>query len=127
MSDNKLQPPHQSVARNILRIGGILFVLAGLIFTGIGLASFFSAFGSRQSPEYFWCAFVGMPLLFVGIVMCNLGFLGAISRYITSEQAPVAKDAINYLAEETKDGVKTVAKAVAEGIQEAQKEKSDGK
>jgi hypothetical protein len=35
----------------------------------------------------------------------------------------VAKDTVNYMAEGTKDAVKTVAQAVAEGVQEAQEKK----
>jgi hypothetical protein len=48
--------------------------------------------------------------------MCGFAFQGAIARYQAGEVAPVAKDTINYLAEGTQEGVKTVATAVAEGI-----------
>jgi heme/copper-type cytochrome/quinol oxidase subunit 1 len=86
------------------------------------MASFFSAFGGAGVPRFFWCCFVGMPLLFAGIVMCMFGFMGAIARYAAAEQVPVATDAINDLAEGTKGAVKTVARAVAEGVKEAQTE-----
>ena len=59
---------------------------------------------------------MGMPILFVGIVMCMFGFMGAIARYQAGEVAPVGKDTFNYLAEGTKDGVQTVATAVAAGL-----------
>ena len=66
----------------------------------------------------FWCCFVGMPLLFVGGVMCMFGFMGAVARYTAAEQVPVATDAISDLAEGTHGAVKTVACAVAEGVKE---------
>ena len=46
----------------------------------VGVGSFFSAFGSAEFPRYFWCAFVGMPIVFVGLVMCQFAFMGAIFR-----------------------------------------------
>jgi hypothetical protein len=66
-----------------------------LLFMIVGYGSFFASFGSFEPPRFFWCAFVGMPLLFVGIVMCMFGYLGAFQRYVTGESAPVAKDVVN--------------------------------
>jgi hypothetical protein len=122
MNDNKLQSPEHQRIRTFLRVGGPIVALIGLIFVTVGIGSFFASFGSFESPRYFWCAFVGMPLLFVGLVMCKFGYLGAIYRYVAGETAPVAKDAVNYLGEGIQPGVKSVAKAVTEGIIEAQKE-----
>ena len=50
--------------------------------------------------------------------MCMFGFMGALARYVSAEQAPVAKDTINYLAEGTQDAVRTVARAAAQGVNE---------
>jgi len=108
---------------NFLRFAGLLVAGVGLIFLIIGLASFFSAFGSGGSPKLFWCCFVGMPLLFVGGVMCLFGFMGAVARYTAAEQVPVATDAINDLADGTQGAVKTVARAVMEGVNEAWRER----
>jgi hypothetical protein len=88
----------------------------------VGFGSFFAAFGTFEPPRYFWCAFVGMPLLIVGLVMCKLGYLGAIYRYIAAETAPVATDTINAIGQGAQPGIKAVAKAVTEGIVEAQNE-----
>ena len=100
-----------------------MLAIIGLGFIVTGVASFFSAFGSFEPPRLFWCCFVGMPVLFVGAVMCGFGYMGAIARYQASEIAPVATDAVNYMADGTKEGVKTVARAVAEGIQEAKQKR----
>ena len=66
----------------------------------------------------FFCALLGMRMLFTDTVMCMFGFMGAVSRYVAAEQAPVAKDTINYMADGTQDAVRTVARAAAKGVQE---------
>src|SRR6185436_2169101 len=116
---SKLQTSKHKGTRFFLRVTGLLVATVGLVFLLIGLGSFFSAFGGNGQPRLFWCCFVGMPLLFVGGVMCLFGFMGAVARYTAAEQVPVATDAINDLAEGTQGAVKTVARAVLEGVQEA--------
>jgi protein-S-isoprenylcysteine O-methyltransferase Ste14 len=120
---SKLQTTRHQGTRSFLRVAGPVVAAVGLVFLIIGLASFFSAFSGDGAPRLFWCAFVGMPLLFVGGVLCMFGFMGAVARYTAAEQVPVATDAINDLAEGTQGAVKTVARAVAEGVKEAQTEK----
>ena len=95
------------------RLRGIGLGLAGvgLVFTIVGLGSFFSSFGSFEPPRYFWCAFVGLPLLGIGARLTKIAFLGAIGRYIAGEGAPVAKDTLNYMAEGTREGVSTFARS----------------
>jgi hypothetical protein len=101
-----------------LRLAGPLIALIGIILIVVGMISFFRAFDSFQSPRYFWCVFAGMPLFVVGLVLAKFGYLGAISRYVASESAPVAKDVVNYLGEGTRPGVKAAAKAFGEGVTE---------
>ena len=113
--ENKIDPNH-STARIILRTVGPAIAVMGLLLIVIGMGSFFSSFGSFEPPKYFWCAFLGIPLLFVGIAMSMFGFLGSFFRYFFGEAAPVQKDTFNYLAEGTKGGIKTVAAAVGEGL-----------
>ena len=117
---SKLQTPKHRGIRSFLRVAGPLVAGVGLILLIVGMASFFSAFGGSGPPRLFWCCFVGLPLLFVGGAMCMFGFMGAVGRYTAAEQVPVATDAINDLAEGTQGAVKTVARAVAEGVKEAQ-------
>ena len=122
MNVNNLGSSQHTTIRKVLRVGGPSVGILGLLFLIVGLGSFFSSFGSFESPRYFWCAFVGMPLLFVGLVMCKFGYMGAVYRYMAAETAPVAKDTINYVGEHMQPGVKAVAKAVSEGVVEGQKE-----
>jgi hypothetical protein len=86
----RLQEPAQNSIRTLLRIAGPVIFLAGLVCTIIGTISFFVSFGSFGMPHYFWLAFIGMPLMFVGGVLCQFGFFGAVARFIAGESAPVA-------------------------------------
>lgn len=118
-----LQTPKHRAIRSFLRVAGPVVLLVGLIFFGVGLISFFSAMGGNGEPRLFWCCFVGMPLMFLGTAMCMFGFVGALARYSAAEQVPVATDAINDLAAGTQGAVKTVARAVAEGLREGREDK----
>jgi uncharacterized membrane protein YhdT len=128
MNENKLQSAQHSKVCTVLRVGGPVIAGVGLLFMIVGFGSFFASFvsaardGEFGFPRFFWCAFVGMPLLFVGIAMCMFGYLGAFQRYVAGESAPVAKDVVNYMGENVQPGVKAVAKAITEGVIEAQKE-----
>ena len=119
-----LQTPKHRAIRSFLRFAGPVILVIGLIFVGIGLTSFFSAMDGDGPPKFFWCAFIGMPIMFVGGAMCMFGFVGSVARYTAAEHVPVATDAINDLAAGTQGAVKTVARAVAEGVQEAGQNKT---
>ena len=114
----RLQEPAQNSIRTLLRIAGPLVFLAGLVCAIIAVISLFASAGSLGGPHYFWLGFIGLPLMFVGVVLCQFGFFGAVARFIAGEVAPVAADSVNYMAEETKGGVETVAKAAAKGVVE---------
>ncbi len=116
MAVSKQIDPRHAEIRDALRVVGPAVVILGLIFTAIGIGSSFSAFGTFQPPRYFWCVFIGFPLIFAGIVICIFAFMGAVTRYMADEGAPVGKDVVNYMAEETKDAVRDVAAAVGEGL-----------
>jgi hypothetical protein len=100
----------------VLQIVGPTLAIIGLLFTIIGLGSLFSSSGTFELPRYFWCAFVGLPLLFVGLALSHFAFLGSFFRYYFGEAAPVLKDTFNYLAEGTKGGMKSTAQAIGEGL-----------
>jgi hypothetical protein len=114
----RLQEPAQNSIRTALRIIGPAIFLAGLLCIIIAGVSFFASIGSFSPPRFFWLAFVGMPLMFVGGVLSMYGFMGAVFRFAADEAAPVAADSVNYMAEETKGAVETVAKSAAKGIVE---------
>lgn len=114
----RLQVPEQNAVRSFLRKVGPLIFCAGLLCMVVGMINFFLAFGGGGPPRLFWLFFVGMPLLFVGGVMSQYGFMGIVARYFAGEVAPVATDTLNYVADETQGAVATVAKSAAKGITE---------
>jgi hypothetical protein len=98
--EDKLNPGHSST-RGVLRVVGPLLAVVGLIFTIAGIGSFFASFGTFEPPRYFWCAFVGLPLVALGVGISQYAFMGRVFRYVAGETAPVAKDTFNYMAEGT--------------------------
>ena len=116
MQDEERINPGHGTFRQPARVIGPLMIVAGGIFIAIGLIDFFSAMGSFGPPKYFWCLFVGMPLVAFGTMNTNIAYLGAFARYVAGETAPVQKDTFNYLADGIKPGVKDLAQAVSEGI-----------
>jgi hypothetical protein len=115
---NPLNPEKYTKIRNYLRAAGIVTTMMGLGLLIIGIVSFFYAFGGGGPPKYFWCSMLGLPVLFAGGVMLQFGYLGAVARFASSQALPVAKEATDYMAEETKGAVRTMAKAVGEGLVE---------
>jgi hypothetical protein len=122
MHDDQLKLANHNTIRKVLRVGGPAILLTGLALMAISLISFISAFGGMDPPRFFWGFFVGIPLVFVGGVMCQIGYMADVARYIAAETSPVAKDTANYMGEGVQPGAKAVAKAITEGVLEAQRE-----
>lgn len=122
MNESQLQSPRQSDIRRLLRRSGIGFLAIGGLLTLVGVVDFFASAAGMHAPRLFWCIFLGMPLAFVGTALLMFGFFGAVQRYVAGEAAPVAKDVVNYMGENTQPGVKAVAKAITEGIREGLKD-----
>lgn len=108
--------PNHSDTRATLRIIGPLVLATGLVFMIIGIGNFFWSFNNMEPPRYFWCAFIGMPLLAVGMGICKFAYLGSIARYMANEIAPVGKDTTNYMVGGTRGAVRDLAAAVGEGL-----------
>ncbi|MHC4479026.1 MAG: zinc ribbon domain-containing protein [Planctomycetota bacterium] len=115
MEEKRIDPGHGQL-RNVFRVLGPLLAITGVILIVVAIVSLFSAFGTGEPPRYFWCFFAGAPIWFVGMVLCKFGYMGKVARYVAGEIAPVGKDTINYMAEGTKDSIKTVARAIGEGL-----------
>ncbi|MDA0833100.1 MAG: zinc ribbon domain-containing protein [Planctomycetota bacterium] len=113
---SRLGDPRHRERRQILRSVGPVVLLTGVMFVAIGTISFFSSFGTFGPPRYFWCAFVGMPLIFVGTVITKMAYFGSVLRYIAEETTPVGVDTFNTVAHGTKESVRDLASAVGQGI-----------
>lgn len=114
--EREIDPQHGR-KRSVLRKVGPLVLAVGGIFMLIGFVDFARSMGRfGEPPTLFWCFFIGMPLLWLGFVLTSAGYAGAAARYMAGESAPVAKDTVNYMADGTKESVKTLATAVGEGL-----------
>ncbi|HOB74181.1 MAG TPA: zinc ribbon domain-containing protein [Phycisphaerae bacterium] len=116
---SQIDPDHEST-RDALRVVGPLIAVVGGLFALVGFVSFFSSFGSFEPPRFFWCAFVGLPLLGFGVMITKAGYMGKIARYKSAEITPVATDTLKYAARESQDSIRQIAKAVHDGIAGAQ-------
>src|SRR5688572_28564613 len=112
---NEINPGHHEV-RALFRMIGPAMALIGLLFVVIGFSSFFATFSSFEPPRFFWCAFVGIPLLGVGLMISKFAYMCTVFRYMAGETAPVGKDVANYMVAGTKDSIRDVATAVGEGF-----------
>jgi hypothetical protein len=113
---NSLDPEEHGEMRTTLKSIGPAIAGIGLLLTVVGIVSFFSAFGGGGMPRYFWCAFLGLPLLGLGVMISKFAYLGKIARYMAGEVAPVGKDMTNYMVAGTKDSIRDVAAAVGDGF-----------
>lgn len=113
--ENSIDPGHKGPL-HLLRILGPVILGIGILLIVISMVEFFSLFGSMREPRFIWMPFLGIPLLFVGGVMTQFGYMGKVARFMAQEMAPVGKDTFNYMADGTKEGVKTVAAAVGQGL-----------
>jgi hypothetical protein len=89
--------------RTSLRFFGSIILASGVILTAIGMISFFSALGSFGPPQYFWCAFLGLPLIGGGSALLHFGFMGAVTRYAADEVVPVASDVVRQVVGGSKE------------------------
>ena len=110
-----VDPSHQGT-RSGLRTLGFLLIMAGAPLALVGFVSFFGAMSGGGAPTYFWCAFLGLPLLGIGFFCLKIGYLGSIVRYVANETAPVAADTTDYMAKQTRGAVRTTVAAIAEGL-----------
>ena len=125
-NQNNIDKNHNE-KRAIFRVLGPLVLGIGIILILIAFIDFFKSTGDpfgriggfNSGPTKFGYFFVGIPFVFVGSVLCSLGYGGSVARYQAGEMAPIAKDTFNYMAEGTSQGVKTVVQSVQEGINQS--------
>jgi len=103
-------------AKFILRIIGFIALALGLILTIVAFVDFFTSMTVGFQPSLFWMFFISFPLLFVGGVCLSFGYMKAVNAYVVGEQAPVMKDAANYILDGTRDEVSETAQAIAKNI-----------
>jgi hypothetical protein len=97
---------NHAAKRNVLRILGFIVLLVGVPLALTGFISFFSAFGTFQPPKYFWCAFIGLPMIGIGIALLKMGFLGAAATYVSDEVTPTVGKAAGHIGSEIANAIK---------------------
>ena len=110
-----MKPPFHEENRPVrsgLRTLGFVLVPVGAIFAIVGFVDFFSAFGGLGFPTKFWCLFVGMPMVAVGIGCLKIGYLGPITKYVAGETVPVATESAKYVVEELRPSLRGVIQDV---------------
>ncbi len=122
MKKNKDNPirnrKYKKISRILLIVGGILEVIGIVLFVS-GIVSMVS-----EKPNPF-LNFFGVGLMGTGSFLLLFGLIGPLSRFFSSVSAPVHKDYVNYMREETADTAKEYYKDVASGVREGFNEEQE--
>ena len=110
--DDMEQRKHNAI-KLTLKIVGIAMIIAGVVFTIIGLIDFFNAFASEDMhmPSKTWMLFVGFPTIGIGAGITTFAFRREITTYVKNESVPVINDA----SEELAPAIENIANAVQNG------------
>ncbi len=95
----------QTKKRQLFRKLGLLFLIPGIVMMAIGMISFFTSFGTFETPKFFFLTFISIPFIFLGAVFSSLGYMKSYANYTSKELRPVAKDNINYMVDGTKESI----------------------
>ncbi len=117
MDTNEFENRHEKTAKK-LRIFGFILLFIGVGCMITGMAEFFISMSSRHGdmPDLFFLCFVGFPFIVGGAVCLSMGFQRKVNAYIVSQNAPVMKEATNYMLDGTSDAIAKTAGKVANEI-----------
>jgi ribosomal protein L40E len=144
MEPNAIDPRH-SGPRTVLRTLGPVLIIVGVILLIVGVTKMFGiGQSSRAMPSFntpfetaardmhndfdstrdrsfggFGIVALGMLCTAVGIGMTSYGYMGRVARYVAGEIAPVGVDTFNAVAAGSQNGIRTVSKAIGEGLGQA--------
>ena len=92
--------PRQPAVRTFFRAVGALVVGLGVVVFLWGLLNVFGDSGFDPPAGVHIAAFIGgLPLIGIGLMCLQAGFLGAAARYGAGETMPVVKDSAAYLTD----------------------------
>lgn len=118
MDNNEYENRYEGTAKKF-RIIGLILVLIGAGCVITAAVEFFIKMSSKtfgDTPQLFFLFFVGFPFLVGGGVCLSLGYQRKMNSYIISQNAPVAKEAANYMLDGTSDAIAQTAGKVANEI-----------
>lgn len=121
-----LDPDRFAKPRLFFQVVGPMVLIAGVVCMTLGFLSMTKDMGNFGSgpPKLVFLLALGIPLMFVGLVLSGLGYKRWFAQYTTSELSSVASQTVNYLGDTTQEGVRAIGQALREGIQEAPREGS---
>lgn len=91
---------NQAGARTFFRVGGVVLVPLGVAVLVWGMSKVFGYDGYDAPPARYLVAFLsGLPIIGLGLIALNLGFLGTAARYGAGETMPVVRDGAGYLTD----------------------------
>lgn len=91
---------HQEGTRTLFRVLGLILTPVGVIVFVWGLAKVFGDTGFEGPEASHVVAFIGgLPLIGLGLMALNVGFMGAAARYGAGETMPVVRDSASYLSD----------------------------
>lgn len=102
-------PKYKNIAIALIAIG-IAFLIAGIILFILG-------FLDMQNGNFFY-GFIAIPCLFIGSSSLMYGLLGPLARFMQGVAAPIQKDYVNYMREETVDSAKGYYGDIASSVKE---------
>lgn len=111
-NQNNQQNQNHQKTKKTLKVISIVLLGCGIILAAIGFISFFSAFNNGGFPKYFWCTFVGLPMLGIGGSIASVANRREIATYMKNEDVPV----VNEASKELSPAIKNVASAIKEGL-----------
>lgn len=113
---------NNEIRKGINKKTSIILIVIGAIIEliGLGLEIFNIVMISSGSFDnsLMWIGFVAIPVMFVGAVFLILGLMRPMSKFAARTSAPIQKDYMNYMREETVDTAKEYYKDIASGIRE---------
>ena len=117
MDNKEFENRYEKTAKK-LRIIGFILLLIGAACVITGMTEFFMKMSSKygDAPSLFFLNFIGFPFLAGGGVCLIMGYQRKMNNYIISQNAPVAKDAMNYMLDGTSDAMANTAGKVANEI-----------
>jgi len=63
-------------------------LVVGGVFSAIGLSSLFISVGTADQPHYFWCFYIGGPVIAIGFALLSYGCMGEATQH-SAPRAPL--------------------------------------